>query len=356
MTARLLIPALVALLTAGCAIPTWVPILGKKGSDPQAARMRPPAERPEGTSTPAAKTTSENDESIVDRVVAVVNNDAITLAELQERVAMFRHENRGKAVASEDELSRQFLGRLIDARLQLQEADREKVFVDDSEVNEELTERVKRFGAKSVDDLETMVKAQGLTMDGVRKRVRESLRVAKVTRRKVALRVSVTEDEVDRYLAENREKLETGLRYHARHILITPAGDSDTAWESARIRAELIRTQILEGAEFAEMARQHSRDASARDGGDLGTLKRGELAQEIEDQILRLAPGQISQPYRSSLGYHVFRLEGKESLEGEELQRVRQQVREILYREKYEARMEAWLKEIKQRAIIEVRM
>jgi peptidyl-prolyl cis-trans isomerase SurA len=103
------------------------------------------------------------------------------------------------------------------------------------------------------------------------------------------------------------------------------------------------------------MARLHSRDASAKDGGDLGTLKRGELAQDVEAQILGLAPGEVSKPYRSSLGYHLFRLEAKEVLEGEGLQRVRQQVREILYRQKYEARLEAWLKDIKQRAIIEVR-
>ena len=64
----------------------------------------------------------------------------------------------------------------------------------------------------------------------------------------------------------------------------------------------------------------------------------------------------VSAPYRSSLGYHLFKLESKESLEGEGLVRVKQQIREILFREKYEARLDAWLKEIKQRAIIEVRM
>ena len=73
-------------------------------------------------------------------------------------------------------------------------------------------------------------------------------------------------------------------------------------------------------------------------------------------QILRLRPGEVSAPYRSQLGYHIFRLESKESLDGETLQRVRQQVREILFREKYEARMQAWIEEIKRRAIIEVRM
>ena len=215
---------------------------------------------------------------------------------------------------------------------------------------------MKRFGAKTTEEFEALVRAQGLTMEAVKKRLRDTLRVSKVVRRKVTLRVSVTDPEIGRYIDENRSKLDTGLSYHARHILIVPQSDSDAGWEAARIRADLLRAQVVDGGDFAELARQNSRDASAKDGGDLGNLHRGELSQEIEDQILRLRPGEVSAPYRSQLGFHIFRLESKESLDGETLQRVRQQVREILFREKYEARMQAWIQEIKRRAIIEVRM
>jgi peptidyl-prolyl cis-trans isomerase SurA len=169
----------------------------------------------------------------------------------------------------------------------------------------------------------------------------------------VTLRVSVTEAEITRYLDENRSKLETGLSFHARHILVTPETNDDTGWESARIKAEMLRTQLEDGADFVELARQHSRDASAKDGGDLGTLKRGELAPEIESELLTLGPGQVSRPVRSPLGFHVFRLESKDSLESPS---IRQQIRDILFRQQFDTRLEAWLKEIKQRAIIEVRI
>ena len=133
-------------------------------------------------------------------------------------------------------------------------------------------------------------------------------------------------------------------------------GVPDAEGEKARSRAELIRSQVLAGADFAEVARQQSADASAKDGGDLGTLKRGELALDIEAEILKLEPGQVSAPYRSPLGYHLFRLESKEVLEGDAMVRARQQIRDILFREKYESRLAAWLREIKQRAIIDVRL
>jgi len=349
------VAAVLAFAIGGCAMPGWVPYFGKKKWDPTVAQPAPPA--PAKTPTPVVtKPRPPESEDVTDRVVAVVNNDAITLGELQENIAIFRQENRGRVSASDEELQKQFLGRLIDSRLQIQEAGREKITVEDAELNEELADRMKRFGAKSPEDLEALVKSQGLSYDTVKKRIRDALLVQKVTRRKVSLRISVTEPEIDRYIADNREKLEAGLGYHARHILIVPTGTTDADIEAARIRADVIRGQILEGANFAELARQNSSDASAKDGGDLGSLKRGELAQEIESRILALSAGEVSRPFRSALGWHVFRLESKDMLEGEGLQRVRQQVKDILYREKYEARLEAWIKEMKDRAIIEVRM
>jgi parvulin-like peptidyl-prolyl isomerase len=365
IVARVLGAVSLALLLGGCAaqswIPGWVPLVGKKKSEPAlAARTVAPGSEilptpvvGQSVSKPPA---ADTDEQVADRIVAVVNNDAITLAELQENILMFRQENRQQASLSDEELGKHFLSRLIDNRLQLQEAERDKIVVDEVELNEEISERMKRFGTKSIEEFETLVKAQGLTFEAVKKRLRDSLRVNKVIRRRVTLRVSVTDPEITQYIEDNRAKLETGLSYHARHILVVATGEDDAAWEAARIRADMIRSQALDGGDFAELAKQHSRDASAKEGGDLGALHRGELSQEIEGQILALRTGEVSRPYRSQLGWHIFRLESKESLDGEALQRVRQQVREILYREKYDARMEAWIKEIKQRAIIEVRM
>ena len=347
-----------AVVLGGCAVPSWMPLLGRKGPLPPA----PVAGKPLSPDMPMPGDVrirpTEHDDGVADRVVAVVNNDAITLSELQETIVAYRAENRqGRGGGpSDDELAKQFLPKLIDGRLQLQEAERERITVDDHEVTDEIAERIKMYNTKSVEEFEKLIKEQGITMDAVRKRVREALRVQKVIRRKVALRVSVTDTEIVQYVEENRPKLETGLSYHARHLLVVPESPDDKGWEAARIKAEILRSQIVDGADFATIARQSSQDASGKDGGDLGTLKRGELAEDIESEILKLEPNQVSAPYRSSLGYHVFQLESKESLEGDGLVRIKQQVREILFRQKYEARLEAWLKEIKQRAIIEVRM
>lgn len=373
--------AAVGLLLTGCTtlnslamptVPSWVPWLG--GGDRKAAKAEPAKTetakadrkvtrgkvRPEAGDAQSSESESKprvEDDSITDRIVAVVNNDAITLAEVQEGVAQFRHENKDAARTTDEELERKFLTRMIDTRLQVQEADREHITVDDAELEEELADRIKKAGVATIAELEASLRTQGVTLETVKQRLRETLKIAKVIRRRVAARVSITEGEIDHYLEENRAKLETGLAYHARNILIVPEGaKDDAAWEAARIRAEMVRKEIVDGADFAEVARKYSQDASAKDGGDLGTLRRGELTQDIEAQILALEPGQISEPYRSALGYHIFRTESKEALEGEALARARQQARDILFRQKYEVRYAAWLREVKERAVIEIRM
>jgi len=356
VTRRFVRPALLVLALAGCSVPQWMPLIGEKPT-----KDEPPKAAPATSAVPVrlstTGTTSVPDDRVTDRVLAIVNNDAITLSELQEAIAVYRYENRDRANENSDQLIQQFLTRMIDSRLQVQEAEREKIVIEEAEIDEELADRIKKMNLKGREEFEAALKAQGIPMAAVRKRITDELRRGRIVSRKVRLRISVTEEEVTQYLEANRPKLETGLSYHAAHILIVPeTGPEDAAWENARIRADLLRTELQQGGNFAELAKQYSRDASARDGGDLGTLKRGELAQDIETQILSLSPGQISVPYRSTLGYHVFRLESKETLEGEGLGRVKAQIREILFREKFDTRLDAWLKEIKQRAVIDVRL
>ncbi|MBI4609816.1 MAG: peptidylprolyl isomerase [Candidatus Rokubacteria bacterium] len=295
---------------------------------------------------------------VVDRVVAVVNKDVITLSELLEGVAHFLYESRQQVPKEgEQALRERLLQRLVEQRLQLQEAEREKITVEEAELAEQMAELMKRAGVPTQEELERVVKAEGLTIESFRKRLREQIMVQKVVRRKVTLRVSVTEGEIERYFLGNREKLETGLSYHARHILIAPAAPGrDSDWETARLKAEEVWDLIRAGGDFAELARKYSRDPSARDGGDLGVLKQGELTPELESRILRIRPGEVLGPFRSGLGYHIFKLEWKESLTGQALAQTKQQIREILFRQKYQARLEAWLEEIKRRAIIEIRL
>jgi len=353
----------IALSVSGCSIPVWMPLIGKEkppaGKAPAAGRAADPSPPPSASLLVAKRERLPDSEDVMDRVVCVVNNDAITLYELDEAEAHYLYESKERPSegAARKVLRERLLGHIIESRIQLQQAEREKISVEDSEVSEQLDEIMKKLKAKTLPALEELLTSQGLTLEGVKKRIREQLMVQRLTRRKVGLRVSVTEQEIDRYLEENRAKLEIGLSFEAHHILLLPeAGKGEEGWDAARRRAEQVYALLLEGQDFAALAKKFSEDGSGKDGGALGTLKRGELAPDIEEAILKLRPGQLSAPFRSQVGYHLFRLDSKESLTGDGLVQVRSQIRDILYRQKYEARLKDWLTEMKQRAIIDIRM
>src|SRR6185295_15427082 len=284
--ALLLLPFAVS----GCSIPTWVPLLGK-------SKAAMPAEVPSAQRFTSAPILTSRDQlhasdDVVDRVICVVNNDAITQYELDEAELYYLAETRERPADGEarKQLRSRLLQNLIENRIQLQQAERDKVVVDDAELAEAIGDIQKKLKAKDDAEFEGMIKSQGLTLEGVRKRMREQLMVQRVVRRKVALRISVTEQEIDKYLVENREKLETGLTFGARHILVAPDPiKGDEGWAAARVRADEIYGHLLEGQDFVDLARKYSDDPSGKDGGSLGNLKRGELAQDIEDAILRLS-------------------------------------------------------------------
>ena len=354
---RLLPPLL---LLSGCSsmIPSWMPLIGR--SEPPTEAPRPPA----STSAPILSSREQLDSAadandLLDRVICVVNNDAITMYELDEAELYYLAETREKMQEGEARkaLRGRLLQNLIENRIQLQQAEREKIVIEDAEVAENIADIMRKLKVTDEKQFEQVMKSQGLTMDAVKKRMREQLMVQRVIRRKVALRISVTEQEIDKYLAENRDKLETGLTFSARHILFRPdPAKGEEGWLESRKRAEEVYGYLLEGQDFAELARKYSDDPSAQDGGSLGPLKKGELAPDIEEAILRLTPGEASTPFRSRVGYHIFRLDSRETLTGEALAQVRGQVREILYRQKYDARLKEWLAEIKERAIIDIRL
>jgi peptidyl-prolyl cis-trans isomerase SurA len=357
--ARLLMVLLLAVALGGCSVPSWMPFASSKPKGPPPPPPPPPPSESRAPILSHQALPAESD-SVVDRVICVVNSDAITQYELDETEAYYLYENKMQPPPEDEraELRQKVLSGMIEKRLQLQQAEREKLTVEDAELKEAMEDIQKRVGATTQAQFEEQIKAQGMTYEAVKKRIYDQLMIQRIVRRKVALRVSVTEEDIDQYLNANREKLETGLTFEARHILFLPqAGTGEDGWQAARRRADDVYARVMSGEDFGELAAEFSEDpATAKNGGRLGILKRGELAPDIEKAVLRLSPGEHSPPFRSAVGYHIFELDSKETLAGEQLAQARNQIRDILYRQKYEVRLKEWLTEIRSNAIIEMRL
>jgi peptidyl-prolyl cis-trans isomerase SurA len=295
----------------------------------------------------------------VDRVVAVVNEDVILMSELQEATVLYLRDSKEATPASAQDRERLFhkvLDRMVDHRLQVQEARRDRVEIGEDELVQVMDDFIKRNGGDRAR-IEEQLRVQGLSWEIVRRDIRDSLLAQKVRVRRIGRRATVTEAEVDAYLAENRPKLETDLKYRPRHIavLAQPPG-VPAAWDKAKTEIDAVADRLRESADFAELARAHSQDGTASSGGDLGWLKPGELDPLFEGPILKLKKGETSAPIKSANGYHLFRLEDREELTPEMVAQLRQQSRDILVQRKAQERLDDWLQGLRKRALIAERL
>lgn len=299
------------------------------------------------------------DQALVDRVVAIVNEDVILMSELQEYLLIYLKEAKEPLPASTDqamELQRKVLARMVNHRLQVQEARREKIEVSDGEVQTMVDDFVRRNGGDRLR-IEAQLRAQGLTWEGLRREMRDQLLANKIRGRRIGRVTSATDAEVGAYVAANRGKVEAGLRYHPRHIaVLAEPPESDAAWAQAKAEIDEVAAQLRQGADFADLARTHSKDGSAAGGGDLGWLTRGEIQSMFEEAILKLKPGEVTEPIKAAAGYHLFRLDEREELTDELLAQLRQQARDILIQKKAQERLDEWVERLRQRALIAERL
>ena len=162
---------------------------------------------------------------------------------------------------------------------------------------------------------------------------------------------------MDRYLAENRDRFDAGLKYHARHIAVmADPPSSPVAWERAQQEIDSILAALATGADFAELARTRSKDSTSASGGDLGWLARGELDASFERPLLALQKGQVTAPIRSAASFHLLKLEDREELTAERLADARQQVRDLLLQKKAQERFDEWVEGLRRRALIAIRL
>jgi peptidyl-prolyl cis-trans isomerase SurA len=293
-------------------------------------------------------------QAVIDRVVAVVNGDAIMMSELQESIILYRREARSAPEGGE--LERVVLNRLIDHRLQVQEARRQKIEITEDELRTVVEDFTRRNGGDR-EKIEAQLLAQGVTWEALRRELREQILAQRVRSRRVVRRASITEAEVSAYLAENRNRFEAGLKYHARHIAVTAdPPSSPAAWERAKQEVDEIVAALAAGTDFAELARTRSKDPSAAAGGDLGWLARGELDPSFEGPLLQVGKGEVTAPIRSAVGYHLLKLEDREEMTAERLAEARQQIRDLLVQKKAQERFDEWLDGLRRRALIAVRL
>lgn len=245
----------------------------------------------------------------LDRVVAIVDKDVVLESELNGRKAsiMERLQGQYQQLPPEDVLNKQILEQLILERIELATAERYEIKVDEAEIDEAIG-RVMEKNQITLAQLEVDLKKQGLTLDGLRKQMRNELTISHLQQGVVNSRIKVTEQDINNFLASSDGKYATSPDFHIGHILIavSSSADADTI-AAAEKQANEIYQKLQAGSDFSQMAISYSNDQAALQGGDIGFRKLAQLPELFGNQMANLAVGQVTKPFRSGAGFHILK-------------------------------------------------
>ena len=268
----------------------------------------------------------------LDRIVAIVNNDVITLTELEDRLIETRKQLAAERIAAppEDVLRRQLLERMVMERVQLQLAAQLGIRVADSDIDRAMDE-VARRNKMTTDDLLKVLTREGLDPAAYRARLREQIAMQQLLDREVANQVSVSDSEISNFL-QNARRSGSEFEYHLSHIFIgLPEASSSEQIQAAKARAEKIHAEVKAGEDFARAAVTYSQADDALNGGSLDWRKSGQLPDLFVNALAKLKPGGISPVLRGPNGFHILKLNDRRG--GEATAAVTQtHVRHILLR------------------------
>jgi len=288
-----------------------------------------------------------NGSVVVDRVVAVVNNEIITLSDLQ------REETLKKVDARHDE--RMLLDDMIDRKLQMAAAKSAGMDVTDKELTEAVTDIMKRNSLDS-KQFEAALAKEGLTLEQYKTELREQMTLSRMFNKYVRSGVAVDEAEVRAYYERNIKTYSLPEEIRVRHIFFRvpeKARPAEIALIKEKATAALARAK--KGENFVTLVKELSEGETAALGGDLGFLQRDQTIPEIEEAARTLKPGEIAGPILCAAGFHIIKLEEIRT-PVKPFEKMKDEITKMLYELKVENTYRTWLQTLRSDSNIENRL
>lgn len=256
-----------------------------------------------------AQQTKPNAIVVIDRIIAVVNDEVITERELAARVdfALRQLAQQGTQPPPRQILERQLLERVINDRVQMQHARDTGTRVDDAELDRAMV-RIAEQNKMTVAELRVTLVKDNVPFDKFREDIRSEITLSRLREREVAQKIVVTESEIDNFI---QSQLTQPARdeFNVSHILVAvPEKASPEQLQARRERAEQALTQIKGGADFRQVAAAFSDGPEALQGGLIGWRETSRLPSLFLDALRPLQAGQLSELLRSPNGFHILRL------------------------------------------------
>jgi peptidyl-prolyl cis-trans isomerase SurA len=303
-------------------------------------------------------------DSVVEEIVARVNNQIITLSEYLRSREELRKEatqqdpvNADKIIADRD---KDVLRDLIDQQLLLEKG-KDLGISGDTELVKKLDEMRKQMNLETMDDLEKAAEAQGVSYEDFKQNLRNQIITQQVIGREVGQRLTISKEDEQAYYDQHKDGFAQPEEIRLSEILIsTEKKPNDLRTDSqiladAQAKANAALAQIKKGAKFEDIAKKDSDGPGASDGGDLGLFKRGVLAKELEDMTFGMKAGDVSDVIRTKQGFIILKVTQHQEAGIPPLNQVEQRVQDLVYMQKVQPALREYLTKLREDAYIEVK-
>lgn len=295
---------------------------------------------------------------VLNRVVAIVNSDMITLHELNNKIKevtglepidLKMQDEKGYI-----EIRSKILDLLIDEKIAREKIRELGIKVTPKEVDAAI-ENIKRNSHVTQEDLIAGLEKQGLTYELYRKNVKNELERIRLINLEVKSRIIIREEEIREYYSKHKDDFTSNEEVRLATIFLrekNPSSQGENHPLDQKAREILLR--LKNGEDFSKLAKEFSEGPGAEDGGDLGFFKASQLDQELAKIIKDMSPGDVSDPVIKSSGIQIINLVERRGGKIKRLEEARDAIYNILYRDEVNKRYSSWIKELREKAYMKV--
>jgi len=301
-------------------------------------------------------------DTVVEEIIARVNNQIITRAEYLRSKDQLKQEAQQQDPANVDKIvaekDKDVLRDLIDQQLLLEKG-KDLGITADTEVIKRLDEMRKEMKLESMEDLEKAAQAQGIAFEDFKQNLKNQIITQQVISKEVGSRMSIGKEELQQFYDAHKSQMEQPEQVRLSELLIStekkdPATPEAQQVASAQAKADDLLAQIRKGAAFDEAAKKNSDGPTAAQGGDLGYFKRGTLAKELEDKTFAMKPGEVSDVIRTKQGFVILKVTEHQQAGVPPLSQIEGRVQDAIYMQKLQPALRAYLQKLREDAYIKI--
>jgi peptidyl-prolyl cis-trans isomerase SurA len=296
---------------------------------------------------------------LVDRIVAVVNDEIISLYDLNQKFEPYANNIKSLRYSAEKERQMLFkvrsdlLGNLVDAKLTDQEIKKNKLVVTEAEIDNTI-ERLKSVRSFTDEDIRAGLAEQGMTMEDYRKEIKEQLLRARLVTLEVKSKIVITDENVQDYYDRHIEKYRGEEKFHLWNIYIAISGAGDSGKRSAYQRMESILSKLNQGAPFEKLVNDDFTSSLKAKGGDLGMFLVKELSPQLQSIVKNMKAGEFSSIIETNSVYQILYVEKIIKSPSRSVEEVRREIEDILFKDLVDDKYQDWLEDLRKRSHIKI--